>query len=152
MMGIQSVEYPVPIERAQQACAIRCRQIHQHVHQHADGPGHDEHAERRMAVFLVIALRIEVLPSRPHHCSRQQAKADNSERTVRRAPMPGQISSRSSQVGDDVEVRRVRSDDERCCGSRPARPRGVRARVSPKSVCGDCPSIDKIGDVGISGC
>src|SRR4029453_6023205 len=34
--------------------------------------------------------------------------------------MPGQISSRSSQVGDNVEVRCVRSDDKCCCGS-PAR-------------------------------
>ena len=143
---------PVPVERAQQARAVDRRQIHQHV-QHdarssrrrpacandasADGP--PDCRRRRTRAVTAAANCPAPRPSRPTACRRDavrsrrdrsdHAEADQAERAVRRAAMPFEILHGAAGGRDDVDVGRVRGEDQRRRGAAAgARQRRARER------------------------
>jgi len=102
---------PVPVERTEEARAVRRRQIHQNVQQHSDHRDGGEHSKRCVRSASVGSTG--PAHPRPHDCCGQQSESDDAERSVRRTAMPSQVAGGPAGGGNDVDVGDVRSDDER---------------------------------------
>ena len=126
---------PVPVERAEQARAIRRRQIHQHVEEHADDRDERERSEGRMGRRPVA---VEQAAACPDDAGDKRAEPDDAERSVRRPPVPLQIAERAVDRRDDVDVGRVGREDQRggraAAGAAERRPRQRRAEECVRQV------------------
>ena len=129
----------MPVERAQQARAVRRRQVHQHVQQHADDRDRDEHRERGVAdragswsarspIVAALPAHDEPRgrPGRARRCRAARASGRDASRRYFTVP-PARV--------DDVDVRDIRGEDERRRRAAAGARRAACARASaPNSV------------------
>jgi hypothetical protein len=100
--------------------AVRRRQIHQDVEDDAHERHRHEDAERRIGCdiggggrFRGRSTAIQDAAAGPDNSCRRDAQTHDAERAMRRTAMPPEIIERSAGGRHDVDIRRVRGEEQR---------------------------------------